>query len=108
MLIQWTPQLIETALETLNETQRKALELYTTTIGSDAPIGTKRLKTHGFVGKTAREDYAAALNEALTRTREYFRFLGINKISDLNFTGEHEIEDGKFLKPKITRLNHEA
>ena len=101
MIITWTPELLQAALETLTEDQRKALQLYAS-VG--VKIGTKRLKAAGLT----KETYTTALQEALTRARDYFKFLGITRVSDLNFQGERDIDEGKFLRPTITRINHEA
>jgi hypothetical protein len=81
MFLNWTPDLIQTALSTLTDQQRSAIHL-AAHLGDASRPGPVRIKTFGFESCNV---YLTALETARAKLKNWFAVWGIHKIDDLDF-----------------------
>lgn len=97
MYLEWTPELLNEALESLTDRERAALDLFLTLTDHVPTPGEVRLKNFGF---GSLPEYEEALKSARIYAKAFFAGHGITAIRDLPFHEPGISTDGRIEKSK--------
>ncbi len=92
MIFTWTPEIINSALDTLTTQQRAALDCFMSLSKNMKKPGAVRLREFGF---ETLNDYEANLQSARETAMAHFAQRGIRHVDDLGFAEPERSNEGR-------------